>query len=156
MSMSITLRNYLESHGIRYEIVAHERTVSSARTAEAAHVPGDKLAKAVVVDDDRECLAVVVPATHRVELGTLSRQLGRPFHLASETELSRYFRDCDPGAVPAAAQAFGMPVLVEECLLECDEVYFEAGDHAELVRMPGEDFEYLMSRAGHGHFSHHV
>jgi Ala-tRNA(Pro) deacylase len=55
--------------------------------------------------------------------------------------------------VPAAAQAFGLPVLVEESLLDCDEVFFEAGDHTELVRMSGPDFEYLMAQAGQGHFS---
>ena len=156
MGTSITLCNYLESLGMRYELVEHPRALSSSRAAQAAHIAGDKVAKAVVVEADRESMVLVIPATYRVELGQLRQQLGRPFHLADETTLTRLFRDCEPGAVPAAGQAFGMPVLVEECLLDCDEVYFEAGDHTGFIRMSGPDFEYLMSHAGHGHFSRHV
>ena len=156
MGMSITLRNYLDSFGIQYQLVRHPRSSSSSMTAEAAHIPGGKLAKAVVVESDDKPYVVVIPATHRVDLGELRHQLGRLFHLADEETLSQFFQDCDRGAVPAAGQAFGMPVLVEECLLDCDEVYFEAGDHTELVRMSGPDFEYLMAQAGQGHFSHPV
>ncbi len=153
MGMSITLRNYLDSFGIPYDLVPHPRSSSSSTTAEAARIPGRKLAKAVVVESDDGSYVVVIPATHRVDLGGLRHQLGHLFHLADEDSLARSFRDCERGAVPAAAQAFGMPVLVEECLLECDEVFFEAGDHTELVRMSGPDFEYLMAQAGQGHFS---
>lgn len=153
MAMSGTLRNYLDSFGIPFEIVRHPRSLSSSLTAEAAHVPGRKLAKAVVVECDGRSYVVVVPSTHRVDLGELRHQLGRLFHLADEDSLARSFGDCDRGAVPAAAQAFGMPVLVEECLLDCDEVFFEAGDHTELVRMSGPDFEQLMAQAGQGRFS---
>ena len=154
MAMSITLRNYLESFGIQYQLVSHPRTLSSSRTAEASKVSGRKLAKAVVVEsDDNKSYVVVIPATHRVDLGELRHQFGHMVHLADEESLARSFHDCDRGAVPAAAQAFGLPVLVEECLLDVDEVFFEAGDHTALVRMSGPDFEYLMSQAGQGHFS---
>ncbi len=154
MAISITLRNYLDSFGIQYQLISHPRSLSSSMTAEAAKIPGGKLAKAVVVQsDETHPYVVVIPATHRVDLSELRHQLGRNFHLADEESLCRSFRDCDRGAVPAAAQAFGLPVLVEECLLDCDEVFFEAGDHTELVRVSGPDFEYLMAQAGQGHFS---
>ncbi|WKZ12514.1 MAG: YbaK/EbsC family protein [Gammaproteobacteria bacterium] len=153
MAISITLRDYLDSFGIQYRLVSHPRSLSSSMTAEAARIPGRKLAKAVVVESDDHPYVVVVPATHRVDLGELRHQFGRLFQLADEATLSHAFRDCECGAVPAAAQAFGLPVLVEECLLDCDEVFFEAGDHTALVRMSGPDFEYLMAQAGQGHFS---
>ena len=71
-------------------------------------------------------------------------------------ELLHVFDDCEVGSIPALGQAYGLTVLVDESLLEQNEVYFEAGDHTELVRMRGEDFEYLMATAGHGYFSRHV
>ena len=37
-----------------------------------------------------------------------------------------------------------------------DDVYFEAGTHADLIHMTGEMFRDLMSTADHGEFSHHV
>jgi Ala-tRNA(Pro) deacylase len=53
-------------------------------------------------------------------------------------------------------QAYGLMVLVDETLLDQDEIYFEAGDHTELVHVSGQDFEALMVHAGHGQFSRHV
>ena len=47
-------------------------------------------------------------------------------------------------------------VLVDEALFDQDEIYFEAGNHSELVHMSGRDFEALMTQAGHGYFSRHV
>jgi Ala-tRNA(Pro) deacylase len=152
MGMSITLREYLESLGMAYDLVRHEPTGCSSETAHAAHIPGRKLAKSVVVEDDRECMAVVVPSTHYVALSGLAEMLGRSFYLTTEDDLSDLFNDCEQGAVPAAAQAYGLKVLVDDSLLECDEVYFEAGDHRELVHMSGDEFQELMALAGHGDF----
>ena len=156
MGMSITVREYLDSLGMQYELVGHPRTLCSSETVEAAHIPAGKLAKSVVVEDDYECIVVVIPASHYVEFSTLDEVLGRHFYLASEEELIDLFSDCERGAVPAAAQAYGMKVLVDEQLLECEDVYFEAGDHRQLVHMTGEEFSDLMALAGHAQFSLHA
>ena len=153
MGMSITVREYLDSLGMEYELVRHPRTLCSSETAEAAHIPATKLAKSVVVEDDCECIVVVIPASNYVEFSILDKVLDRHFYLASEEELVDLFGDCERGAVPAAAQAYGVKVLVDEQLLECEDVYFEAGDHRQLVHMTGEEFGDLMALAGHGQFS---
>lgn len=57
--------------------------------------------------------------------------------------------------MPAAGQAYGLEVLVDDALLGEPDVYFEAGDRTELVRMSGADFRSLMSGARHGRFSRH-
>lgn len=156
MGMSITLREYLEDQNIDYELVHHPRTFTSMETAAAAHIAGDQLAKSVMVEDDFGFMAVVIPSTHHLRFAALSEQLGHRFGLATEEEIRRLFDDCEVGSIPAVAQAYGLSVLVDEALLEQDEVYFEAGDHTELVHVSGRDFEALMAHAGHGQFSRHV
>ncbi len=156
MGMSITLCDYLDSLGIRYDLVRHDRTGSSSETAKAAHIPADNLAKSVVVEDDRECLVCVIPASCYVAFSALNELLESHYYLATEEELADLFGDCERGAVPAAAQAFGIKVLVDERLLDREDVYFEAGDHAELVHLEGDEFESLMALAGHGRFSRHA
>ena len=146
MGMSITLRDYLENQNVEYDLVHHSRTVTSMETAAAAHIAGDKLAKSVMV----------IPSTHHLQLRRLREQLGHPFGLATEEEIRWLFDDCEVGSVPVLGQAFGLTVLVEETLFDQDEIYFEAGDHTELVHMSGWDFDALMAHAGHGHFSRHA
>ena len=156
MGMSMTLRDFLDVTATPYEVVRHPRTSTSMETAAAAHVPGDQLAKSVLVEDAHGYLVAVVPSTHHVELTELGSLLGRPFRLATEAEVEQLFDDCELGSIPALGQAYGLEVMVDESLLECDEVYFEAGDHTELVHLAGQDFEHLMALAGHGQFSRHA
>jgi Ala-tRNA(Pro) deacylase len=49
-----------------------------------------------------------------------------------------------------------MKVAVDETLLDLDEIYFESGDHTQLVHMSGQDFRALMAQAPSGQFGQHV
>ncbi len=156
MAISISLQEYLEWEGVDYELVHHPWISGSMRTAEAAHIPGDKLAKCVVLEDEAGYLMAVLPATHEVDIDALSEQLGRDLQLASENEIRDMFDDCAAGAIPPMVKAFGYEAVIDETLEDCDEIYFEAGDHTELVHLCGEDFTDLMADLPHLHFSRHV
>ena len=156
MSISNAVRTYLDAEGTKYDVVHHPRTFTSMETAAAAHVAGNRLAKAVVVEDEDRYLLVIIPSTYHLRFLSLRERFGHPFGLATEGELPGLFKDCENGSIPALGQAYGMQVLVDDALLELDDVYFEAGDHTELVHMSGQDFRALMAQAGHGQFGHHV
>jgi Ala-tRNA(Pro) deacylase len=147
MSIATTLRTYLEGRAITYALVPHPHTGSSMDTAALAHVPGDRLAKAVIVQSQGEPLMVVVPSDYHVHLGLLHRYLGSEVGLATEQELSALFPDCEPGAIPVIGQAYGIRTLLDSTLLEEPELYLEAGDHETLVRVVGDDFRTLMEDA---------
>jgi Ala-tRNA(Pro) deacylase len=156
MAVAMTLREYLDRWGVEYDVVPHVHTASSLETAEAAHVPGDKLAKCVMTEDYRGYLMVVVPASHEVEFSRLDEELDRRLVLATEEELADIFVDCELGAIPPLGEAYGVDVAVDSSLTKCDDVYFEAGDHAELVHLRGDDFRDLMAGAEHGSYSRHL
>jgi Ala-tRNA(Pro) deacylase len=153
MAIAARLRWYLEANGVDYEIVAHPHTASSHETAMAAHVPEGQLAKSVVLEDEQGYLLAVVPASRRVSIVELQEQLNRSVELATEGELCELFEDCETGAIPPVGAAYGIPSVVDDSLLGAREIYFEAGDHEDLVRMRGEEFLGLVSGVPHGRFS---
>jgi Ala-tRNA(Pro) deacylase len=73
MAIAISVRQYLEDVEIEYDITRHPRTTTSCGTAETAGVPGDQVAKSVILEDEQGYLMAVVPATHHIRLGQLSR-----------------------------------------------------------------------------------
>ncbi len=154
--MSNTLREYLDDQGAQYDLVHHPRTFTSMETAAAAHVVGEKLAKSVVVGAKDEYVMAVIPSTHQLRLTDLRVQFGRPFELVTEKDIRRLFKDCELGSIPALGQAYGLKVVVDETLFDVDEIYFESGDHTELVHMAGGDFRALMARERRGNFGQHV
>ena len=154
MTIARKLQNYIETEGIDYDTVPHHRTATTSQTAEAAHVPGNRLAKSVVVHHETGYVLAVVPATHRVELSTLQDVMNRRLGLASEEEVSSLFSDCDIGAVPPIGSAYGVPVILDESLDKANDVYFEGGDHRTLVHMSGASFRNLTRDAHVARFSH--
>ena len=154
MTIAAKLKAYLDQRGVAYEVVTHPPAASSLRTAEAAHLPGHRLAKAVVVGDEQGHLIVVIPAPFSVDLGRLHRQLGRRLGLATEPELAPLFPDCEAGVVPALGEAYGLETLWDRALLEAPELFLEGGDHQSLVRLPPAEWPKVLGSVRLGRFSH--
>jgi Ala-tRNA(Pro) deacylase len=89
-----------------------------------------------------------------VGVETLSRRLGRELQLVDENRIAPIFKDCDVGAIPPLGPAYGMETVVDDRLVGQREVYFEAGDHEDLVCVSGEQFLALLKEAQHAAFSH--
>lgn len=49
MAIAASVQNYLTREGVPYEMIAHEHTRDSTHSAQAAHIPGDRLAKCVML-----------------------------------------------------------------------------------------------------------
>lgn len=156
MAIARKLDEFLAETGVSYEIIAHERTDSASRTAQASHVNGDQVAKTVVLHDGERYVLGVVPSTHRVELDTLGQFLDRHLTLAAEGEGARLFDDCAVGADPPVGMAYGLPVVVDEALFDNEDIYFEGGDHQSLIHLSADAFATLLHEAKRARFSHHV
>jgi Ala-tRNA(Pro) deacylase len=153
MPIAHTLKKYLTKKRVKYEIVSHEPTRSSIRTAEACHIPGDRLAKAVLLRDDMGYAIAVLPASRHIRLADLKLQFGDDVRLASEREIVELFSDCARGAIPALGECYGLDTVIDDSIEDQPDIYIEAGDHATLVHMSQEQFADLTSTAQHGRFS---
>lgn len=153
MGIAMELQRYLEDGHISYDLTKHQKTSCSTRTAEASHVPGDNLAKGVVLKWNEIYLLAIVPSTRQVELSKVENFLDGKVKLASEQEASQLFPDCEEGAIPVMGGAYGIPSIVDECLEDPEEIYFEGGDHRTLVHISGDQFGRLMCDVPHGRIS---
>jgi Ala-tRNA(Pro) deacylase len=152
MAIAPRVETFLNEHGIAFELVPHKTTGSTHESAVAANVPDDRIAKAVLIRDDQGHAMAVVPGDARVVLDELNAEFGRNFGLDPEVQLERLFPDCAPGAAPPIGPAYEIPTFVDEALTNLPEVYFEAGDHGNLVRIAGPDFLRLLAGARRGSF----
>lgn len=140
MAIAKTVEEQLQFAGIVHRVIAHPRTETSSQTSEAAHVPGDRLAKAVVLHGDQGFTMVVAPSTHRLDLTAIAGAE----RLATEHEIARLFPDCEVGAVPPLGTRYGVPTIVDESLRDQPEIWFEAGDHEHIVGLSASDFAVLI------------
>lgn len=140
------LKEFLDSHSIKYVTISHSPAYTAQMIAELAHISGKKLAKTVICKIDNKFAMAVLPASYRVDLEVLRDGVGAgQIELASEEEFKSLFPDCEVGAMPPFGNLYDMDVYVAEELAESDEVTFNAGSHTELVRMSYDDFENLVT-----------
>jgi Ala-tRNA(Pro) deacylase len=138
------LRDYLESHNVNYAVIEHSPVYTAQEIAASAHIPGQQLAKTVMVKIDGEMAMAVLPAPYRVNFELLKEQTGaNQVELASEQEFKDKFPDCEPGAMPPFGNLYGMDVYAAVNLAEEMEIAFCAGAHGELIRITYKDFENL-------------
>jgi len=149
MAIANTLINYLKERGVNYSLVEHKHSATAAESAHAAHVPAHQVAKAVVLRDDAGYVLSVLPASHSLEIGWVNEELKRDLSLACEDEFKKLFEDCEPGAVPALGDAYGIKVIWDDDLQYTADVYIEAGDHEHLIWMDRKCFKKLMKSLPH-------
>lgn len=144
MYLVTRIKEYLDRENVPYEHTIHRTAFTAQEVAAEAHVPGQMVAKTVVLKvDDRFALAVL-PASARVDLGSLQASLqAREIRLATEFEFTGLFPDCEVGAMPPFGNLYGLAVYVEESLTRDAEIVFNAGTHQDTVRMKYADFARL-------------
>ena len=153
MGIAMTIQQYLDDRCLPYEVMTHQRTLCSSATAHASSIAEDNLAKAVLIKRKDGYVLAVVPASCHVQLDALGTWLKQPVGLATEEEVAAIFNDCERGAVPPVAAAYGLQAVVDESLEGLNNVYFEGGDHCTLVHVTGREFHRLMAKFPHVRFS---
>ncbi|MEI6756830.1 MAG: YbaK/EbsC family protein [Chlorobium sp.] len=139
------LREFLDSHSVRYFVVSHSPAYTAQEIAASAHVPGKELAKTVMVNIDSNMAMVVLPASRQLDFELLRELTGtRDVELASEKEFAGLFPECEIGAMPPFGNLYGMDIYVSEELEDDDEIAFNAGAHTELLRLSYEDYKRLV------------
>ncbi len=153
MTIPKKVQSFMKARGVDYELVQHPKSESTHETADAAHVPDDHIAKAVVVKDALGYALAVIPGDRWLKLDALNRELNRSFELAAEGEIEALFPDCRLGAVPPVGEAYGLETYVDESVLALSKAYLEAGDHQSLVSVSGDGLRALLSGLRRGRFT---
>jgi Ala-tRNA(Pro) deacylase len=139
------LKDYLDNQHVRYDSIEHSQAYTIQEVAASAHIPGNLMAKTVIVELDGEMAMAVLPANKKVILQDLHDLTGsEKVKFASETDFYQKFPDCELGAMPPFGNLYGMDVYVAETLTHNDEIVFNAGSHTEVIKMAYADFERLV------------
>ncbi|MCA9408845.1 MAG: YbaK/EbsC family protein [Candidatus Omnitrophica bacterium] len=140
------LKKYLDEHKIKYVSFSHSTAYTGQEIAEAAHISGKELVKAVILKVDNELAMVVLPVSFRIDFDLLKQSLNaEKIELATEDEFIDWFPDCEIGAMPPFGNLYGIPVFVANRLEEQEMITFNAGNHRELIQMRFHDYKRLVN-----------
>ena len=139
------LKNFLDDNNIKYVSIIHSQAFTAQETAESAHIPGDEMAKTVIVKIDEKPAMIVLPASEKIDLELVKSAVNADkVELATEQEFGDMFPSCEIGAMPPFGNLYDMPVYVEESLTNDENIAFNAGSHIELIKLSFKDFSRLV------------
>ncbi len=143
--LATRLKEYLDSHQIKYATISHTPAYTAGEIAAEAHISGKELAKTVMVKLDGKLAMAVLPADRKIDFQLLKEATdANQVELAREQEFKDQFPDCEVGAMPPFGNLYDMDVYVEEALSWDDVIGFNAGTHSEIVKLAYKDFENLV------------
>lgn len=146
MPIPLAIQDFLNQTGRPYRAFHHRPAYTAQEEAAVTHVPGSRWAKTVVCLADSEPVLAVIPAHYRLDLDRLRQVAGASMlRLAREAEISNLYPECETGAMPPLGPLYGERVFVDESLTRASELVFNAGTHADAVRMSYADFESVAS-----------
>ena len=156
MNCKERLEAYLRESKVPFQVVHHPLAYTAQEVAAAEHVPGQMLAKVVMVFADGKMVMLALPAPLRVDVGKAAGALGaKEVRLAHEEEFAAAFPDCEVGAMPPFGNLYDVPVYVDKTLTEDVDIVFNAGTHTDTISLKYADFERLVKPAL-AEFAHQV
>lgn len=139
------LQAVLNNYKVPFEVLPHSETYTAQETAEVQRIPGDKLAKVVIVKKDNGTpVMLVLPASYHVNFAWLREALGTRATLEEEQEFRGLFPECEIGAEPPFGNLFDLDTVVDTALTKDDEIVFNAGSHYQTVKMRYDDYARIV------------
>jgi Ala-tRNA(Pro) deacylase len=135
----------LELRGIPFEVLHHAEVYTTQEVAQCEHMSGHRVAKVVVVMAEGRPVELILPASRHVDLDRVRTVLhAHEIRLATEAEMEKYFTDCQVGAIPALRHWKDVDVLMDRSLNVEGPILFQAGTHADAVRLNFRDWYELV------------
>ena len=135
------MEKYLRENGVGFEVKTHDQAFTMQEVAAALHVPGNQVAKVVIVCADDQKAMLVLPAPYRMNVDLVRDLVGaKKVRLAKEEEFTDLFPDCATGAMPPFGNLYGVPVYVDRSMAEEPDMVFRIGTHRETMKIAYADF----------------
>jgi Ala-tRNA(Pro) deacylase len=135
---------YLQKRRCWFERLPHSPAYTAQWLAEKLHVPGQDVAKCVLLREAcGDYVVAVLSANHTIDLELAAEVLGSPVSLASEEEIADRYSDCDYGVLMPFGSQYGLRTIVDSALAADEEIVFEGNTYREAVRMRFDEFRRI-------------
>jgi Ala-tRNA(Pro) deacylase len=144
MPMLDKLLRFLDENQVQYTRHSHPTAYTAREVASVEHIPAHRIAKTIVFLTENGYAMAVLPGDYMLDMQGLRTFLGASrLRLATESELSELFPECELGAMGPFGNLCGLPVYVDSGLAAEQMIAFNAGTHRDVIHMRFDDFRRL-------------
>lgn len=111
-----------------------------------------RVARCSILKHEEERLQVLYPADSLLDLEALQTATGQPWRALCSSALQRLCSKLGLRHPPALPLVLGVPVAVDESLLDAQDLVLDAGD-GQCLRISGSEFRRLLEDASRGRYT---
>ena len=147
--------NYLDSIGVKYELLRHEAVVTTEESRAVVHVDDCASCKSLYVKDKKSdnYYMVVLPFDKRANMRGLAAYVGcAKFEFATEeklyADLQVHRGSVSPYAFLNEKPTYSAKLLIDESVWNAQKVKFHPCDNTATVVVSGDDFKRFVASIG--------
>jgi len=143
MSISKTLKNYLDKNKIDYEELAHKTVYTAYDAAQTLKKELKEIAKNLLIQADKTYVLVVIPADKKLHLEKLKKALGAKKISIPKEQIMVKILKIKPGALSSFGKLHKLETIVDKTMLQTKKAVLSAGSFTDSVFMKVKDFVQL-------------
>lgn len=144
MPIPKTVEAYLKKANKKFEQISHKTVYTGYDLAQTLKRKLNEVGKALVVKADKAHVLVVLPASKRLDLGKLKKALKvKSISLVPEKTMTKMLQASKTAAITAFGGLHKFQTVVDRGLLKTKDVFLQAGNFTDSVRMKVQDFVKL-------------
>ena len=153
MPIATKLHQFFKEKKLLHQSLHHSKSDHLGHAIELANASPEVSAKCIPLIDKSGPAVAVISFLADLDLDIINQTFNRHFQFLNDATAGKLFNDCESGAIPIFAMAYGLPVIVDEDLLNHDHVFSASGCSSTLLRVPGSAFRVAMTGAIKGKIS---
>ena len=153
MPLASRLGKYINAHAVQCQLVHHARSRDLSHAVLLAQAVPELTVKAQLVLDRAGPAVLIVPFQTKPNIESLNSFSSRNYQLIDDEQAGRLFPDCDHGHIPVFAQAYDLPLYVDETVFAWEEVFASSGCANTLLRLHQGAVRAVLRDASVGVFS---
>jgi len=142
-----SVESLLNSQNIQYDLALAPRDAGNEPLWHDQHLRDVGAVKAVLLEDERGRVLVVLSADSLLDLNAVNRQMGRELRATDQNALREFCDSLSLQSLPALPKLAGLPTLVDKDLLSRDSLFLDSGDDAQLLRIDRDSFQQVLEDA---------
>jgi len=140
MSVHPKLKNHLNSHQVKYEIILHKKVFTALDVAATLKARLEEIAKSLVVKADNNYYLLILSSNKNVNLVKLKKVLkAGKVVIPKEAELIKVYK-IKPGNLTGFGSLHKLPVVVDKSFQKVKQAIFSGGSLVESVKMAIKDY----------------
>ena len=147
MPLPTSVESLLNNQNIQYDLALSPRDANNESLWHDQHLRDVGAVKAVLLEDERGRVLVVVSADSLLDLNAVNRQVGRELRATDQNALREFCDSLNLQTLPALPKLAGLPTLVDKDLLSRDSLFLDSGDDAQLLRIDRNSFQQILEDA---------